>query len=169
MTVPPGNVSFSDDKTSVIDWVAKDNKTSFSWSVEKDFVLDGYPYGYLDNRTNNGSYVFEQEISLSIMQGVAACVDNLHWKTFSVDPTLALLFSADPSIPAAPGKKVPVVAIVVPVVLVCAVIIVIILLVVFVTPVRHFFMPYRKREEQRIQTEMSDRQPTWNKAAKPSI
>lgn len=152
----------------MINWTAADNKTFFSWTVEKDFVLDGYPYSYSEARSNSGAYTFESEFYLSVMQGVAACVDNIHWNTFSVDPTLALLFTADPTIPMAPSKRVPTVAIVVPVVLVCVIVAVIILLILFVAPVRYFFLPYRRRAEVGS-TELPTRKSTWNNAEKPSI
>lgn len=156
---------------SEVHWISADNQTHFDWTIEKDFILDGYPYGYSDERSESGAYTFTDTLSLTILQGVSACVDNARWTSFSVDPTLGLLFtggSLDSSPSTSSGKKVPVAAIVVPVVLILVIVIVIVLLVSFVPAVRYAVLPYRKRDSKRGNTGQTDRSSGWNQGQKPA-
>lgn len=150
-------------------WMSTDNKSRFDWIVEKNFVLDGYPYSYTSNRTYKAEYPFPSTFTLSVFQGVSPCVDNTRWISFAVDPTLALLFtggSLDDSPTKGSGKKVPVAAIVVPVVLILAAVAVIVLLVVFVPAVRFAVLPYRKRDAKRDKSQLST-QKGWSEGQKP--
>lgn len=159
-------------ETSVI-WRAADGKLQFEWSIEKSFVLDGYPYDYFNNRSVDKEFPFPDEVSLTIIQGVTPCVENVLWQNFTVDPTLTIIFAEDPSQPTSKsGKKVPVAAIVVPIVVIVLIVVIIVVLFMTIPSFRLLITPHHKRtmmakSKKSSSIQDDNRQATWSKAEKP--
>lgn len=139
----------------------------FDWTIQKDFILDGYPYEYPYNRSATEFLDVGIPLTANLLQGVTACVDNVRWNSFAVDPTVTMLFVQDPNQPPTSGKKVPIAAIIVPVLAAVLIVVIIIILFITVPSFRLMITPYQKRNMDVKDNEDIGRG-TWSKGQKPT-
>lgn len=172
MSLPAGYVDTFEDNTLRLNWRDLQNKSSFYWEVEKDIVLDGYPYEYNEARSLNmtGLEIPPDFGSIAYIQGATACVGNHRWTQLTIDPTFTSLFAAQPtSKPASPKSRLNPAAYAVPIALVVLAIVVIIILMATVPAVRYKLLPFSKRRKPMDKTGAAARPSSWNSGKKPEL